>query len=151
MFKWLPVLAALCVAGCFNEPEPAYKTVPAGARVYLQDKELKTAPLPENPQIVDYINLDRNSLTNIDALAALDGLKWLRLNDNRLSSLPDLGRLVKLRRIVLVERDDISDSVYGIDSEFIIGEEPAAEDSELISDFDILPDSKSEEVNTHAD
>jgi hypothetical protein len=73
-------------------------------------------------------------------------------------SLPDmiavfLGilELVKLRRIVLVERDDISDSVYGIDSEFIIGEEPAAEDSELISDFDILPDSKSEEVNTHAD
>jgi Leucine-rich repeat (LRR) protein len=101
MFKWLPVLAALCVAGCFNEPEPAYKTVPAGARVYLQDKGLKTAPLPENPQIVDYINLDRNSLTNIDALAALDGLKWLRLNDNRLSSLPDLGRLVKLRRIYL--------------------------------------------------
>ena len=73
-------------------------------------------------------------------------------------SLPDmiavfLGilELVKLRRIVLVERDDNSDSVYGIDSEFIIGEEPAAEDSELISDFDILPDSKSEEVNTHAD
>lgn len=73
-------------------------------------------------------------------------------------SLPDmiavfLGilELVKLRRIVLVERDDISDSVYGIDSEFIIGEEPAVEDSELISDFDILPDSKSEEVNTHAD
>ena len=53
---------------------------------------------------------------------------------------------------MLVERDDISDSVYGIDSEFIIGEEPAVpEDSELISDFDILPDSKSEEVNTHAD
>ena len=34
----LPALAALLAAGCFNEPEPAYKTVPAGARVYLQDK-----------------------------------------------------------------------------------------------------------------
>lgn len=101
MLKRLPVLAALCVAGCFNEPEPAYKTVPVGSRVYWQDRGLKTAPLPENPEIVDYINLDRNSLTNIDALAALDGLKWLRLNDNRLSSLPDLGKLVRLRRIYL--------------------------------------------------
>ena len=33
--------AALAVAGCFDEPEPAYKTVPPGARVYLSDKGLK--------------------------------------------------------------------------------------------------------------
>ena len=96
----LPALAALLAAGCFNEPEPAYKTVPAGARVYLQDKNLAVAP-ELNREIVDYVNLDRNSLTNIDTLAKLDGLKWLRLNDNRLSSLPDLKALVKLRRIYL--------------------------------------------------
>ena len=69
-------------------------------------------------------------------------------------SLPDmiavfLGilELVKLRRIVLVERDDISDSVYGIDSEFIIGEDPVADDgSSLGSDFDSEAHSASEEV-----
>jgi internalin A len=100
MFKWLPVLAALCVAGCFNEPEPAYKTVPAGARVYLQDKGLSVAP-EFDAKVVDYINLDRNSLTNIDSVAKVAGLKWLRLNGNRLSSLPDLKALVRLRRIYL--------------------------------------------------
>ena len=69
-------------------------------------------------------------------------------------SLPDmiavfLGilELVKLRRIVLVERDDVSDSVYGIDSEFIIGEDPVADDgSSLGSDFDSEAHSASEEV-----
>ena len=100
MFKWLPVLAALCVAGCFNEPEPAYKTVPAGALVYLQDKGLSVAP-EFDAKVVDYINLDRNSLTNIDSVAKVAGLKWLRLNGNRLSSLPDLKSLVRLRRIYL--------------------------------------------------
>jgi internalin A len=100
MLKWLPVLAALCVAGCFNEPEPAYKTVPAGARVYLQDKGLSVAP-EFDAKVVDYINLDRNSLTNIDSVAKVAGLKWLRLNGNRLSSLPDLKSLVRLRRIYL--------------------------------------------------
>lgn len=71
-------------------------------------------------------------------------------------SLPDmiavfLGilELVKLRRIVLVERDDVSDSVYGIDSEFIIGEDPVTEDgSELHSDFDNETHFTSEEVNS---
>jgi chromatin segregation and condensation protein Rec8/ScpA/Scc1 (kleisin family) len=69
-------------------------------------------------------------------------------------SLPDmiavfLGilELVKLRRIVLVERDDVSDSVYGIDSEFIIGEDPVTEEgSELHSDFDSDSHSTGEEV-----
>lgn len=96
----LPALAALLAAGCFNEPEPAYKTVPAGARVYLQDKNLAVAP-ELNREIVDYVNLDRNSLTNIDSVAKVAGLKWLRLNGNRLSSLPDLKSLVRLRRIYL--------------------------------------------------
>ena len=94
------IAAALCAAtGCFNEPEPAYKSVPAENRVYLSDKGLKA--LPEINAKADYLNLDRNQLTNVDAVAKLEGLKWLRLNDNRLSALPDLKGLVKLRRIYL--------------------------------------------------
>ena len=94
------IVAALCAAtGCFNEPEPAYKSVPAENRVYLSDKGLKT--LPEVNAKADYLNLDRNQLTNVDAVAKLSGLKWLRLNDNKLSALPDLKALVNLRRIYL--------------------------------------------------
>jgi hypothetical protein len=95
---------ALFAAGCYREPVPASKTVPAGARLYLQDKALKDLSACAEqlqPAIVDYVNLDRNSLTNIDSIAKLDGLKWLRLNNNRLSELPDLKALVKLRRIYL--------------------------------------------------
>jgi Leucine-rich repeat (LRR) protein len=95
------MLAVLfAAAGCFNESEPAYKTVPADARVYLQDKGLEIAP-ELNREVVDYVNLDRNSITNIDAIAKLDKLKWLRLNDNRPSELPDLKALTSLRRIYL--------------------------------------------------
>ena len=94
------IVAALCAAtGCFNEPEPAYKSVPAENRVYLSDKGLKT--LPEVNAKADYLNLDRNELTNVSAVAALTELKWLRLNDNKLAVLPDLGGLVNLRRIYL--------------------------------------------------
>ena len=99
MRKLLPVFVALCATGCFNEPEPAYKSVPAENRVYLSDKGLKA--LPEINAKADYLNLDRNQLTNVDSVAKLEGLKWLRLNDNRLSALPDLKGLVKLRRIYL--------------------------------------------------
>ena len=35
---------SLALAGCFNEPEPAYKSVPAENRVYLSDKGLKALP-----------------------------------------------------------------------------------------------------------
>ena len=34
------VLLASSLAGCFNEPETAYKSVPAENRVYLSDKAL---------------------------------------------------------------------------------------------------------------
>ena len=97
----VPVLAAALVAaaGCFNEPEPAYKSVPAEARVYLSDKGLKE--LPEVNAKADYLNLDRNQLEKVDGVEKLVGLKWLRLNDNRLSALPDLSPLVSLRRIYL--------------------------------------------------
>ena len=91
--------ALAAVAGCFNEPEPAYKSVPAESRVYLSDRGLKA--LPEVNAKADYLNLDRNELTNVDAVAALTGLKWLRLNDNRLAALPDLSGLKGLRRIYL--------------------------------------------------
>ena len=98
-------LAALA-AGCFDEPTPAYKTVPPEARVYLSDRGLKdlsscAEELKAGPAI-DYVNLDRNALEAFPPeLAALTGLKWLRLNDNRLSDLPDLSALKNLRRIYL--------------------------------------------------
>ena len=75
-------------------------------------------------------------------------------------SLPDmiaifLGilELVKLRRIVLVESDASLGSVYGIDTEFIIGDDPATEDasSEFTSDFDSDSQSNPTEVNDHAE
>lgn len=93
-------LAALVAAGgCFNEPVPATETVPAANRVYLSDKALTAVPAV-NPE-ADYLNLDRNALTNAAGVAALTKLKWLRLNDNRLSELPDLSKLTLLRRIYL--------------------------------------------------
>ena len=95
------VALGAALAGCFNEPEPAYKTVPAESRVYLSDKGLSDLAATELSKVGDYLNLDRNALTNVAPVAKLDGLKWLRLNDNRLSSLPDLKALVNLRRIYL--------------------------------------------------
>ena len=99
MRKLLPVFVALCATGCFNEPEPAYKSVPAENRVYLSDKGLKA--LPEINVKADYLNLDRNQLEKADGVEKLTELKWLRLNHNRLSALPDLKALVALRRIYL--------------------------------------------------
>ena len=103
-FRMALAVAAVsaAVAGCFNEPEPAYKTVPEGARVYLSDKGLKDLRGQSfDASVVDYLNLDRNQLTNVDEVASLASLKWLRLNGNRLSSLPDLSKLSGLRRIYL--------------------------------------------------
>jgi Leucine-rich repeat (LRR) protein len=97
--EWAILAAALAVAGCFNEPEPAYKTVPAENRIYLSDKNLTL--LPELNPKADYLNLDRNSLTNVDKVSSMVSLKWLRLNDNKLAALPDLSKLVSLRRIYL--------------------------------------------------
>ena len=99
-FEHSIILLALCAAtGCFNEPEPAYKSVPAENRVYLSDKGLKAVPAVNAK--ADYLNLDRNELTNVNAVATLTELKWLRLNDNKLTALPDLKGLVNLRRIYL--------------------------------------------------
>ena len=95
----LALVTAVAVTGCFNEPEPAYKSVPAENRVYLSDKGLKA--LPEVNAKADYLNLDRNQLEKADGVEKLTELKWLRLNDNKLSALPDLKGLVNLRRIYL--------------------------------------------------
>ena len=97
----LLVTALVAVAGCFNEPEPAYKSVPAEKRVYLSDKGLKDLETTQVFLGADYLNLDRNQLTNVACVAKLAELKWLRLNDNRLTALPDLKGLVNLRRIYL--------------------------------------------------
>ena len=89
----------ILLSGCFNEPEPAYKSVPAENRVYLSDKALKA--LPEVNAKADYLNLDRNQLEKVDGVEKLTALKWLRLNDNKLTALPDLKPLAELRRIYL--------------------------------------------------
>lgn len=101
----LSVALAAFAAGCFNEPTPASKTVPEGARLYLQDRALRDLSSCRDalkPELVDYVNLDRNELEAFPPeLVTLTGLKWLRLNGNRLSSLPDLSSLANLRRIYL--------------------------------------------------
>ena len=99
-------LFILLLSGCFNEPEPAYKSVPAEARVYLSDRGLKDLSTVRDSlkagAAIDYLNLDRNELETLPTeIAALEGLKWLRLNDNRLSELPALDQLRNLRRIYL--------------------------------------------------
>ena len=108
MATWPRVLAlaALCAAaGCFNEPEPAYKSVPAENRVYLKEKGLgdlsSVGDAFKAGAAIDYLNLDRNELTNVGEVASLTGLKWLRLNGNKLSELPDLKALASLRRVYL--------------------------------------------------
>jgi len=100
LFDYSIIALALCAtAGCFNEPEPAYKTVPGERRVYLSEKGLKAVP-PVCAE-ADYLNLDYNQLEKADGVEKLVNLKWLRLNGNRLSTLPDLSALVNLRRIYL--------------------------------------------------
>ena len=99
----LAAAALAAAAGCFNEPEPAYKTVPPDMRVYASGGDLESLDDVARSwrADIDYLNLDRNRLDNVDALARFAALKWLRLNSNRLSDLPDLGALVSLRRIYL--------------------------------------------------
>ena len=99
LFHFSFFLFTFCLSGCFNEPEPAYKSVPAENRVYLNDKALKA--VPEVNAKADYLNLDRNQLEKADGVEKLTELKWLRLNDNKLVALPDLKGLVNLRRIYL--------------------------------------------------
>lgn len=92
----------LALAGCFNEPEPAYKTRPEGAEIRLQDRGLSTLDVALDPAKVVYVNLDRNDFREVPAeVLKCAKLKWLRLNGNRLETLPDLTGLKELRRIYL--------------------------------------------------
>jgi len=99
-------LALMLAGGCFDEPLPAYKDASAGKRIYLSEMGLDDlaqhrAEFAE-PASVDYVNLDRNNLKTFpEELLPLVNLKWLRLNENRLSDLPDLSAMAKLRRIYL--------------------------------------------------
>lgn len=92
----------LALVGCFNEPEPAYKTRHPDALVRLQDRGLKDLPGPLNREEAVYVNLDRNELEKLpEEILKCGKLKWLRLNDNRIAELGDLGALEDLRRIYL--------------------------------------------------
>ena len=121
----------LATAGCYDEPVSAEATVPAEKRIYLKDTNLGHLTVEgvyENGLIhdshwtnlssrvdlaaftnvlksVDYLNLDYNKFTNVDAVVEFPALKWLRLNSNNLSSLPTDGleRLSKLRKIYLAD------------------------------------------------
>ncbi len=115
--------ATFAVAGCFDEPTPAHKTVPPEARVYLSGRGLKDlsscADAFKAGQVIDYVNLDRNELEAFPPeLAGLTGLKWLRLNGNRLSSLPDLSALKDLRRIYLRDNQftEVPEALKGLPS-----------------------------------
>lgn len=98
--KFAFAAALVAAGGCYDEPVSASKTVPPENRVYMKDSGLTSVPAGINRN-ADYLNLDRNRITNAVNVAALTELKWLRLNDNKLRNLPDLKGLSKLRRIYL--------------------------------------------------
>ena len=130
----MKTLSAVCttavlalLAGCFEEPVPAFETADPATRIYLSDGKLarltKEAVYADGAVYIEgagktnlsavaakldflavvYLNLDRNALTNVDELADFRGLKWLRLNGNALDSLPDLSVLANLKRIYLAD------------------------------------------------
>ena len=116
--------AVLALGGCYQEPVSAEKSVPPEHRVYLKNLRLETLRVQDvyehgkvfgggwtnlssivsefKPESLDYLNLDHNILTNVSEIGAFKSLKWLRLNNNRLSELPDLSALAaSLKRIYL--------------------------------------------------
>lgn len=99
-------LALAMLAGCFKEPTPGYKVLPEGSQVYLNGKGLRDLSSAKDALAqgdrINYLNLDRNALETLPSeIRSLTGLKWLRLNENRLSELPDISALSQLRRIYL--------------------------------------------------
>ena len=131
-FRCILTIAALAFAmvGCYDEPRSAELTVPAEKRIYLKNAALKELSIEavynkgliyddsswtnlssratfeefksSKVKSIDYLNLDYNSLTNVDVVAEFSSLKWLRLNDNRLNDLPkNLNILSNLKSIYL--------------------------------------------------
>ncbi len=123
----------LATAGCYDEPVSAESVGQAEKRIYLKNTDLayltvedvyekglvydshwtnlssrvkNLESFSDSLKSVDYLNLDYNRLTNVDAVASFSALKWLRLNDNKLSSLSgDLKNLSNLRSIYLRGND----------------------------------------------
>lgn len=122
------VLAAALVAasGCSDGRTGARApAAPPGSQIYMKDG-VETVLTPDllmrdgkvflengawtnlssvveklEPSRIEYLNLDRNAFTNVDCLAAFTSLKWLRLNGNRLETLPDLRKARNMKRIYL--------------------------------------------------
>ena len=108
-FFILQLSLAVLLSGCFKEPRSAEDSVPAGTHVYLKDQGLEVLTPGQvlqggalKPEAITYLNLDYNALTDVEAVVAFKGLKWLRLNNNKLERLPaDLSALNSLRRLYL--------------------------------------------------
>ena len=123
----------LATAGCYVEPVSAESVVPAEKRIYLKNTDLDHLTVEavyekglvydshwtnlssrvENFEAftnslksIDYLNFDYNQLTNVDAVASFPALKWLRLNNNKLSHLAgEFKNLSDLRSIYLRGND----------------------------------------------
>ncbi len=96
-------LRELDLSGVRMEKAPAeLEALPRLARLYLAGCGLKDFPSSiAAARELTYLNLDRNHIASLpDTLPA--GLRWLRLNGNALTALPDsIGGLADLRRIYL--------------------------------------------------
>lgn len=115
--------------------------VAAKGRVFVEDPTLPPRPqqgaqshgawkafsaLESAPalQVIDYLNLDGNRLTNTAEIAGFTGLKWLRLNGNKLKQVEGLSTLKQLRRLYL--RDNLLAAVP-----------PEIEQLEQLTDLDL--------------
>ena len=86
------VLLCLAAAGCFDEPTPAYKTVPEGARVYLHDQglnDLSSCKDALRPDIVDYLNKYPKAKVNVTGYADA-GTGNDRINDRLAAGRADI-------------------------------------------------------------
>ncbi len=75
--------------------------LPALRELYLSDCGLTSFPaFLAKSSALRYLNLDRNAIAEVPADGLPPSLRWLRLNNNRLSALPDtIGGLADLQRL----------------------------------------------------